>query len=81
MTVSTGCALRGVTAVRAAAALVVPFATPLFAQGRDIPKQPYTMAGKSPVYAPNGIAATSQPLATSAALKCWTTVVTQLMRQ
>ena len=34
-----------------------------------IPKQPYTMAGKSPVYAPNGIAATSQPLATSAALK------------
>src|SRR3954470_17725085 len=27
-----------------------------------------TMAGKSPVYAPNGIAATSQPLATSAAL-------------
>jgi len=35
---------------------------------REIPKQPYTMAGKSPVYAPNGIAATSQPLATSAAL-------------
>ncbi|MEO7999940.1 MAG: gamma-glutamyltransferase [Gemmatimonadaceae bacterium] len=34
-----------------------------------VPKQPYTMAGKSPVYAPNGIAATSQPLATSAALK------------
>ena len=27
------------------------------------------MAGKSPVYAPNGIAATSQPLATSAALR------------
>ena len=36
---------------------------------REVPKQPYTMAGKSPVYAPNGIAATSQPLATSAALK------------
>lgn len=35
----------------------------------EVPKQPYTMAGKSPVYAPNGIAATSQPLATSAALK------------
>jgi len=28
-----------------------------------------TMAGKSPVYAPNGVAATSQPLATTAALK------------
>ena len=27
-----------------------------------------TMAGRSPVYAPNGVAATSQPLATSAAL-------------
>ena len=39
------------------------------ASPHEIPKQPYTMAGKSPVYAPNGIAATSQPLATSAALK------------
>jgi gamma-glutamyltranspeptidase / glutathione hydrolase len=28
-----------------------------------------TMAGRSPVYAPNGIAATSQPLATAAALR------------
>src|SRR5215475_11836220 len=27
-----------------------------------------TMAGRSPVYAPNGVAATSQPLATSAAI-------------
>ena len=27
-----------------------------------------TMAGKSPVYAPNGVAATSQPLATTAAI-------------
>src|SRR6266567_3768078 len=27
-----------------------------------------TMAGRSPVYAPNGVAATSQPLATTAAL-------------
>lgn len=35
---------------------------------REVVKQPYTMAGKSPVYAPNGVAATSQPLATSAAL-------------
>ena len=28
-----------------------------------------TMAGRSPVYAPNGVAATSQPLATTAALE------------
>src|SRR6478609_2460754 len=28
-----------------------------------------TMAGKSPVYAPNGVAATSQPLATTAAIE------------
>lgn len=28
-----------------------------------------TMAGRSPVYAPNGVAATSQPLATSAAIR------------
>jgi gamma-glutamyltranspeptidase/glutathione hydrolase len=40
------------------------FATPLLAQQR-----PLTMAGRSPVYAPNGVAATSQPLATSAALR------------
>jgi gamma-glutamyltranspeptidase/glutathione hydrolase len=31
-------------------------------------QHPMTMAGKSPVYAPNGIAATSQPLATTAAI-------------
>ena len=31
--------------------------------------RPPTMAGKSPVYAPNGIAATSQPLATTAAIR------------
>jgi len=30
--------------------------------------RPPTMAGRSPVYAPNGIAATSQPMATSAAV-------------
>lgn len=39
-------------------------ATPLLAQQR-IP----TMAGRSPVYAPNGIAATSQPLATTTAIE------------
>ncbi|HTR78487.1 MAG TPA: gamma-glutamyltransferase family protein [Gemmatimonadaceae bacterium] len=32
------------------------------------PIRPPTMAGRSPVYAPNGIAATSQPLATTAAI-------------
>jgi gamma-glutamyltranspeptidase/glutathione hydrolase len=31
-------------------------------------QRPLTMAGRSPVYAPNGIAATSQPLATTAAI-------------
>ena len=45
-----------------AVALSAVFALPLSAQ--RIP----TMAGKSPVYAPNGVAATSQPLATTAAL-------------
>src|SRR5690348_10432623 len=35
---------------------------------RSVPRPP-TMAGKSPVYAPNGIAATSQPLATTAAIR------------
>ena len=32
------------------------------------PARPLTMAGRSPVYAPHGVAATSQPLATEAAL-------------
>ena len=38
-------------------------------QARELPMRLATMAGKSPVYAPNGVAATSQPLATTAALK------------
>ncbi|HKS05988.1 MAG TPA: gamma-glutamyltransferase family protein [Gemmatimonadaceae bacterium] len=33
------------------------------------PRRPITMAGKSPVYAPNGAIATSQPLATTAGLR------------
>jgi gamma-glutamyltranspeptidase/glutathione hydrolase len=37
-------------------------------QPQDVPPRVPTMAGRSPVYAPNGVAATSQPLATSAAL-------------
>jgi gamma-glutamyltranspeptidase / glutathione hydrolase len=48
-------------ALALAAALVVPSMS--VAQQR-MP----TMAGRSPVYAPNGVAATSQPLATSAAI-------------
>ena len=42
----------------------------LVAQGRGaVQPRPATMAGRSPVYAPNGIAATSQPLATTAAIR------------
>src|ERR1043166_1827347 len=42
----------------------------LFAASRlaDAQSRAPTMAGRSPVYAPNGVAATSQPLATAAAL-------------
>ena len=69
MPVSTGRALRGARVVSGAVAMMLPVAAPLFAQGRDIPKQPYSMAGRSPVYAPNGVAATSQPLATNAAIR------------
>src|SRR5215472_6692658 len=50
-----------VRALALAAALVVPSMS--VAQQRTA-----TMAGRSPVYAPNGVAATSQPLATSAAV-------------
>ena len=62
--------LRPISAIAsiAVAALSAP-STASQAQAREVPKQPYTMAGRSPVYAPNGIAATSQPLATSAALR------------
>jgi len=45
-----------------AAALLVLATTPVTAQ------RAATMAGRSPVYAPNGVAATSQPLATTAAM-------------
>src|SRR5881397_4252949 len=37
-------------------------------QPQELPPRIPTMAGRSPVYAPNGVAATSQPLATTAAL-------------
>ena len=39
------------------------------AQRATLPPRVPSMAGKSPVYAPNGVAATSQPLATSAAIR------------
>jgi gamma-glutamyltranspeptidase/glutathione hydrolase len=39
------------------------------AQGRGAAARTPTMAGRSPVYAPNSVAATSQPLATTAALR------------
>jgi gamma-glutamyltranspeptidase/glutathione hydrolase len=35
---------------------------------QPVGRRPLTMAGRSPVYAPHGVAATSQPLATEAAL-------------
>jgi gamma-glutamyltranspeptidase/glutathione hydrolase len=38
------------------------------ARGAQPIVHPMTMSGKSPVYAPNGVAATSQPLATTAAI-------------
>lgn len=51
-----------------AAGFAVAASSTLTAQARQVPRPP-TMAGKSAVYAPNGMAATSQPLATSAALR------------
>jgi gamma-glutamyltranspeptidase/glutathione hydrolase len=52
------------------AAVLAATASSVLAQQapRSVPRPP-TMAGKSAVYAPNGMAATSQPLATSAALR------------
>src|SRR5437868_3180369 len=56
--------IRVVTAV----AFAFGAAAPAVAQRAPVTRPAATMAGRSPVYAPNGIAATSQPLATSAAL-------------
>ena len=48
---------------------VLTFAPSLDAQTPTAPlARPLTMAGRSPLYAPHGVAATSQPLATEAAL-------------
>ena len=38
-----------------------------------------TMAGRSVVYAPNGVAATSQPLATTAALRMSITIMATVL--
>jgi gamma-glutamyltranspeptidase / glutathione hydrolase len=54
---------KRIRAVCAAAALLLTINAPAPAQ------RVATMAGRSPVYAPNGVAATSQPLATNAALQ------------
>jgi gamma-glutamyltranspeptidase/glutathione hydrolase len=43
-------------------------ASTLSAQRAPVQPRKPTMAGRSPVYAPHGMAATSQPLATSAAI-------------
>jgi len=51
----------------AVTALLLVAGSPLFAQERDEPR-PSTLAGRSTVFAPRGTVATSQPLATSAAL-------------
>ena len=49
--------------------LAMPVIAPLAAQSAVAPSaRPLTMAGRSPLYAPHGVAATSQPLATEAAL-------------
>jgi len=51
-------------------AAVMSFATSADAQRAPVETHRVaTMAGKSPVYAPNGVAATSQPLATTAAIE------------
>ena len=51
---------------RAAAMVLVAFS--VFPTAHARAQRAATMAGRSPVYAPNGVAATSQPLATTAAL-------------
>src|SRR5947208_13406312 len=52
-----------------AATLSLSLALPADAQrNAELPPRSPTMAGRSPVYAPHGVAATSQPLATEAAL-------------
>ena len=50
--------------------LISIFLIPEFVEAQMIPSpRPTTLAGRSTVYAPHGVAATSQPLATAAALK------------
>ena len=53
-----------------AAALAVPLVAAIAQQAAasSAATRPLSMAGRSPVYAPHGVAATSQPLATEAAL-------------
>ena len=58
--------MRQVPLLAAFAGLLVTSTLP--AQRASVQPRKPTMAGRAPVYAPNGVAATSQPLATSAAL-------------
>src|SRR5215470_16226701 len=44
------------------------FVLPAMLTAQEVQRMQPTMAGRSAVYAPNGIAATSQPLATTTAL-------------
>ena len=56
--------------------LVLSFAAPALAAQRSS-----TMAGRSAVYAPNGMRATSQPLATTAALSVLQQAATRSTRR
>jgi gamma-glutamyltranspeptidase/glutathione hydrolase len=49
-------------------ALLFLLVQPEIIEAQSGPRRPLTMAGRSPVFAPHGIAATSQPLATEAAV-------------
>jgi gamma-glutamyltranspeptidase/glutathione hydrolase len=61
--------MRRLFSVAAGVLLAMPVIAPLAAQSAVAPSaRPLTMAGRSPLYAPHGVAATSQPLATEAAL-------------
>src|SRR5581483_2723477 len=60
--VQFGATMRALERTILSGLFAAAFAAPALAQ------HPGTMAGRSPVYAPNGVAATSQPLATTAAI-------------
>lgn len=63
-----GVCRRGVSAGTVAALLVVTASCAAAQGGSSVGVRPTTMAGRSTVYAPTGMVATSQPLASTAAL-------------